>query len=193
MRHLFVALLALLCLTSLPAHAAPTQPTPSSMTTTRNPDYQPDLVSFGVGYLDFDKSEPKTRSSDYRFEYRFGYSFIGGKELGFHPFLAFETTSRDMLYGLGGFTMDWNFTKHGIFTWSEGAGYLDSGKQRSLGGTLQFRSMAELGYRFDNDMRVTAEFSHISDAKLTRWNPGAEIIGLYVHVPTRTLLGGLNP
>jgi lipid A 3-O-deacylase len=190
MRSLFAALLALFLFASLSAQAAPASygsaPAAAAAGT-------PDLISFGVGYMDFDKSERKTHSSDYRFEYRFGYTFLGGDEVGFHPVLGFEMSSRDLLYGLGGFAMDWNFAEHGIFTWSEGAGYLDSGKQRSLGGTLQFRSMAELGYRFDNDMRLTAEFSHISDAKLTRINPGAEIIGVYLHLPTNYLFGGLNP
>ena len=58
-----------------------------------------------------------------------------------------------------------------------------------MGGTMQFRSQAEIGYRFDNNMRLTTEFSHISDAKTTRLNPGAEIIGLYLHVPTLVLFG----
>ena len=52
--------------------------------------------------------------------------------------------------------------------------------------------MAEIGYRFDNDMRITAEFSHISDANLTRVNPGAEIVGMYVHVPVFYMLGLTN-
>lgn len=197
MRRLIVSLLALALVTSTAAQAdnyygmhknTPTAPayapTPSMM-----PKKDSDLISFEVGYLDFDKTEPKTNAADFRFEYRFGYTFIGGHELGFHPFLGFETTSRNMLFGLGGFAMDWNFAPHGIFTWTEGAGYLDAGDQRSLGGTFQFRSGIEAGYRFDNDMRVTAQFSHISDAKLTRVNPGAEIIGMYLHVPTSYMFG----
>ena len=155
------------------------------------PEYPktPDLISIGGAWMDFDKTEKFTNSADYRFEYRFGYSFIGGDELGFHPFLAYETTSRSVEYGLGGFAMDWNFLGHGIFTWSEGMGYLDSGDHRSFGGTFQFRSQAEVGYRFDNNMRLTAEFSHISNAKLTRVTPGAEIAGIYLHIPTTMLFG----
>jgi hypothetical protein len=185
MRRLFVAVLALALCASLPTRAAPSG--------------QPDLISLGGGYLDFDKSEPNKRSADFRLEYRFGLSllpllsssFAGGDQaLQFHPFLGYETTSRAMQYGLSGFAMDWNFLRHGVFTWSEGVGYLDSGNMTTMGGTLQFRSQAEIGYRFDNNLRVTAEFSHISDAKLTRINPGAEILGVYVHVPVSSLIGG---
>ena len=185
MHRFLIALLAVFLTASASAQAA-SAPSPTYATTTPK---QSDLISFGAGWFDFDKSEPKTHSTDMRFEYRFGYSFLHGEEWGFHPFLGFETTTRNLYYGLGGFAMDWNFTKHGIFTWTEGMGYLDSGKQRSLGGTFQFRSGVEAGYRFDNDMRITAEFSHISNAKLTHWNPGAEIIGLYFHVPTSYMFG----
>jgi lipid A 3-O-deacylase len=181
----FVAVLALALLASVPAHAAASS--------------QPDLISLGGGYMNFDKDEPKRQSADFRLEYRFGVSllplisssFAGGDQaLQFHPFLGYETTTRNMQYGLGGLSMDWEFSKHGIFTWNEGVGYLDSGDMASMGGTLQFRSQAEIGYRFDNDMRITAQFSHISNAKLTRVNPGAEILGVYFHVPVRMLIGG---
>lgn len=185
MRRFRVALLAILLLASASAQAAPSAPMPAQPSANK----QSDLISFGIGYMNFDKSEPKTNSADFRFEYRFGYSFLHGEEWGFHPFLGFETTSRNLLYGLGGFSLDWMFCKHGIATWNEGLGYLSAGDQRSMGGTFQFRSQAEIGYRFDNDMRVTAQFSHISNAKLTRVNPGAEIIGMYLHVPTSTMFG----
>ena len=190
MRRLYAAALAVLLGASTPVLAAAPSGVPVASSN------QPDLVSFGGAYFDPDKGEPKTHAADFRLEYRFGVSLLpllfgGGQDdaLQFHPFLGFETTSRNLLYGLGGFTMDWVFARHGVFTWSEGAGYLDSGDQRSLGGTFQFRSMAELGYRFDNDVRLTTEISHISDAKLTRWNPGAEIVGMYVHVPTSLMFG----
>jgi hypothetical protein len=159
---------------------------------------QHDLISLGAGYMDFDKTEKFTKSTDFRLEYRFGFSilpwisssFAGGRqEITFHPFLGVEATSRNLIYGLGGFSMDWDFSDHGIFTWNEGIGYLDSGDHRSLGNTMEFRSQAEIGYRFDDDTRITAQFSHISNAKTTRVNPGAEIIGMYVHVPVNEILG----
>lgn len=183
MRFLAV-LLGLLFSLSVSANAA--VPAPSI---NQSAPGQPDLISFGLGYSGFDKTEAHTHAMDYRLEYRFGYAFLGGQEWGFHPTLGAEIMSDNLIYGNGGFAFDWNFTQHGIFTWTETIGYLDSGDHRSLGGTFQFRSGAEAGYRFDNNMRITAEFSHISDAKLTRINPGAEIIGIYVHVPTMVLFG----
>lgn len=191
MRLLLPSVLALVLAFTGAAQAAHVKnaPAASPADSSYGGSYQPDLVSFGVGYMNFDKTEPKTNSADFRLEYRFGYTFIGGNEVGFHPTLGYEMTSRNLQYYNGGFAMDWNFHPHGVFTWSEAMGYLSSGDQRSMGGTFQFRSQAEIGYRFDNNMRVSAEFSHISNAKLTHVNPGAEIIGMYVHVPTAIMFG----
>ena len=182
MRRLFAAVLALALCAPYAAHAD---------------DQSSDLISFGAGFMDFDKSEPKRQSTDLRLEYRFGESllpllstsFSTKDDAQFHPFLGYEVTSRNAEYGVGGFVMDWDFCQHGIFSWSEGLGYFAHGDMSTLGSTFQFRSQAEIGYRFDNNMRLTTEFSHISDAKTTRYNPGAEILGMYLHVPTSVLFG----
>jgi len=194
MRRFRLAVLALAAvMAALPAHAA----NKAAMAPVSAPVGQPDLISFSSGYFDFDKSEPKTNSADFRLEYRFGVSLLPKLSSYFsesdaaqlRPFLGFETTSRNLQFEHGGFNLDWNFAPHGIFTWQEAIGYLNSGDQRGLGGTMQFRSQAEAGYRFDNDMRLTAAFSHISNAKTTRFNPGAEILGVYFHVPTQAIFG----
>ncbi len=162
------------------------------------PINQPDLVSFGLGYNDFDKSEHHKRAADIRFEYEWGLSLLPlidsslkswDSDVQFHPFLGTETTTRAAQYGLGGFDMDWYLSKHYVFTWSEGAGFYYRGNAARMGSFFQFRSQAEFGYRFDNDVRITGEFSHISDAKITCINPGAEILGIYLRVPTDMIFG----
>ena len=163
-----------------------------------NPIVQPNLVAFGLGYYDFDKDAHNKRSADMRMEYRWGTSLLPmlssyfkswDSSVQFHPFAGFETISRGSLYGLGGFDMDWFISRHWLFNWSEGAGIYYRGNGPRMGSFLQFRSQAELGWRFDNAMRLTAQFSHISDAKITRWNPGAEILGVYLQVPTAMIFG----
>lgn len=162
----------------------------------QQPPGQPDLVSFGVSYVDFDKddnNDPRTKSVDFRLEYRWGYSLLSAQNswlnFGIHPLAGVEASTRAQLYGLGGFGFDFLFWKHLVFTQSEAAGLFDSGDARRLGSFIEFRSQAELGWRFDNDMRVTAQLSHISNAGLTRQNPGEEIAGVYLHVPTGMLFG----
>jgi len=49
--------------------------------------------------------------------------------------------------------------------------------------------MLELGYRFENDIRVSVGYSHISNANLTELNPGVDIIETYLHFPVGMLIG----
>ena len=157
-----------------------------------NAPNQPDLVSFGAGFLDFDKFEARKRSADMRLEYRWGLSMLPlispyfkswDQYVQFHPYIGAEGTSRGAFYGSGGWAMDTYIGRHGIFTWSEGVGYYEPGNMQTLSSFVEFRSQLEAGYRFDDEMRLTAEISHISNAGLTRRNPGAEILGVYLHVP----------
>lgn len=153
---------------------------------------QPDLLSFGLGYMDFDKSESHKQSADFRAEYRWGMSLLPkvstwfnswDKYVQLHPYVGGEVTSLGALYGLGGLAFDGYIGRHVIFTWSEGVGFFYPGNMAPMGSFVEFRSQAELGWRFHNEMRITAQISHISNAGITRRNPGAEIAGVYFHIP----------
>ncbi len=162
------------------------------------PVNQPDLISFGGGYMDFDKSEAHKQSGDFRGEYRWGLSILSkispyfnnwDKYVQFHPYAGVEATTLGAFYGSGGWAMDGYIGRHGIFTWSEGVGFYNAGDMTTLGSIIEFRSQAELGYRFDNEMRLTGQISHISNAGITKKNPGAEIVGVYFHVPVGSFVG----
>ena len=139
------------------------------------PAKQPDLVSFGGGYMDFDKSESHKQAAELRLDYRWGMSLLPmvspwfkswDQYVQFHPYAgASKVTSLGMLYGNGGWAMDGYIGRHGIFTWSEGVGLYEAGNMTTLGSVIEFRSMAELGYRFDNEMRLTGQISHISNRR----------------------------
>jgi hypothetical protein len=177
MRRLFATVLASVLLLSAGARAAETH----------------DLISFGYGYMNFDKSDERRQASDYRIEYRSGIAWQVSEQVGFHPAAVFEFTGHGMDFTGAGWAMDYDFLDHWLFTWSEDVGYLQHGNMHTMGGVLQFRSMGEVGYRFDNGIRLTAEASHISDANLTKINPGAEIVGGYVHVPIVDIIGAVTP
>jgi hypothetical protein len=196
----FLVLLAAFAFSVTRADAAGNMIAPSSQAAA--PSYastvQPDLISFGVGYMDFDKSEIHKKSADFRAEYRWGLSLLDlitpyfrtwDPYIQFHPYAGVETTSRGALYGSGGWSMDGYIYRHYIVTWTEGVGFYEPGDMKSLNSFIQFRSMLEAGYRFDNEMRLTAEISHISDAGISKHNPGAEIVGAYLHVPVGALFG----
>lgn len=157
---------------------------------------QPDLISIGSGYVDFDKNEsndPKTHAVDFRGEYRWGSVLWQTNnnvfDFGIRPIAGAEATSRAQLYGFGGLAFDFLFWKHFVLTPSEAAGLYDNGNARPLGSFVEFRSQIEAGWRFDNNMRLTAYLSHTSNAGLTRQNPGMEIAGFYLHVPVNCLFG----
>ena len=206
LRHSFLAAVAVLTVglvsASFSAEAATATRTTQTQTTYAQPAQvsfkQPDLVSFSAGYFDFDKDEAHRQAADFRGEYRWGISLLPlissyfnswDPYVQFHPFAGVETTTLGQLYGLGGWAMDGYIGRHGIFTWSEGVGLYYPGNAVRLGSFVEFRSQAELGWRFDNEMRLTGQISHISNAGLTQRNPGAEIVGVYFHVPVAVFAG----
>jgi hypothetical protein len=154
---------------------------------------EPDLISFGATYVDFDKSEPRTHSEDFRLEYRFGTPLLPAQnswlDFGINPLAGVEFSTRSQLYGFGGLAFDFLFWKHLVLTESEAVGLFDSGDAKPLGSVIEFRSQLECGWRFDNDVRLTAVVGHISNAGLTHRNPGEEMAGGYLHVPVGMIFG----
>ena len=139
----------------------------------------PDLISLGIGQYDQDLIDldflflngtngAEDRALDYRLEYRFGKSLIGWTEpyAKIKPFVGFEGTSKGAGYGLAGILAD-----------------------IPIGPLVEFRSMLELGYKFENDIRLSVGYSHISNANLTELNPGVDIVVAYLHFPVGMLTG----
>ncbi len=88
---------------SLPSYKG----TPDTSTETQT-FKQPNLVSFGIAYSDFDKSETHRQSADFRGEYRWGMSLLPmispwfkqfDNYVQFHPFAGVELGSLGQLYG----------------------------------------------------------------------------------------------
>ena len=48
---------------------------------------------------------------------------------------------------------------------------------------LEFRTSAELAYRFDNNNRIGVAITHLSNANIYNQNPGTETITLNYSVP----------
>lgn len=150
----------------------------------------PDLISFGVGYFDVLRPDSKRDAADFRLEYRFGNLLTPGWSdwLAIRPWIGGEITTQRSAYGAGGLIFD---IPLGAFTLSPGigAGYYSMGNGKDLGSAIEFRSTAELSYRFENNSRIALSFGHISNAGIGDLNPGAEIVTLYFHFPSRWLFG----
>jgi hypothetical protein len=161
----------------------------------------PDLISFGGSYEGFDKfnnkysqdGEAHTRATNAIMEYRWGYALWethnDWSDFGIHPIAGGEVSSHKQLYGFGGFAFDWLVWKHLVLTESEAVGLFSSGNAKPLGSFIEFRSQMELGWRFNDDIRMTALIAHISNAGLTQRNPGEEMLGGYIHIPVHMLFG----
>jgi len=101
----------------------------------------------------------------------------------FKPIVGAEVTSDGAAYGYGGVGVDIYFGDHVVLTPSFAAGAFERGNGKKLGSWVEFKSAAEVAYRFDNSTRLGVEFDHISNAGLTKYNPGVESLLLVYAIP----------
>lgn len=153
----------------------------------------PDTLTFGGGWFEevFEAASLR-RDADFRLEHRWGLSLLSAADesltsldpyFQIRPFAGVETTMRQAFYGFGGVLFDILVGPHIVLTPSLAVGIYTQGNDKRLGSPLEFRSTAEAGWRFDNGFRLTAYVSHMSNAELTKVNPGAEMAGAYIHIP----------
>ncbi len=147
-----------------------------------------DTFTVGTGWFDYYEQHPAYGSdADIRFEYRSGFSMLSSKTLDpyfqIHPFGGLEMTPRMNLYAFGGLILDFYVGEHLVLSPNFAVGYYSQGGGKDLGSCLEFRSTAEVGWRFGDGWRISAYTSHISNANITRKNAGAETIGGYIHIP----------
>ena len=120
-------------------------------------------------------------STAYNFEY-----FSKKKAFGFiKPFIGFLGTDESAYYTYFGLSSDLYFfdCKCILLSPSLAVGAYEDGDQIRLGSTIEFRSGADISYRFRNNVRVGVGIFHISNAGLGYRNPGSEQIILKYHIP----------
>ena len=140
----------------------------------------PAVLSGGVGWYDFAQGDDE--AVDFRLEYRHGQDFLWLK-----PWGGVEVTTDGSVWGGIGVLMDITFFDNIVLTGSVAPGLWSKGSGKDLDYVVEFRSQVELGYQFDNKSRISAAFSHISNAGLGDDNPGTEILNLYYHIPLDVL------
>lgn len=133
-----------------------------------------DRLSVGIGYFDiFDDDD----AVDFRVEYRPGTSLFWELK----PWIGAEVTGDGAVFGGAGFLYDFHMGNQWVLTPSIGAGFYSDGDGRDMD-TVQFRSQIELGYQFDNTSRLSAALGTFSG--------GAEVLGLYYHMPMDWIVQG---
>jgi len=99
------------------------------------------------------------------------------------PFVGVMGTGKGAFYGYGGFGFDVNFAQRWVVTPTAAVGYFTHGTGIDLGAHCEFRTGAELDYRFDNLTRLGVGFYHISNAGIGKENPGVELATVVLTVP----------
>jgi lipid A 3-O-deacylase len=156
---------------ALPAAAQVTLGTPATD--------QPRL-EFGAGAFDITPSPHKDSetAAEFRGEYHFGDVVWA-----ISPFIGLSGTSDGAFYGYGGFGVDIDFGPNVILTPNGAAGYFARGSGTNLGSWWEFRTGAELAWRFADQTRIGVDVNHTSNAGLTRRNPGEQSIVLTYSIP----------
>lgn len=106
------------------------------------------------------------------------------KELkwGLHPLAGLLATGGGELYGYGGIGWDVSYGRL-FFNPTLGIGLLHQGSGKDLGGAVELRSQATLGYRLPDGYAMGISYSHISNGRLYSRNPGTETLTLRYTIP----------
>ena len=152
--------------------------------------YDQTVINPGFLFLRVSPNDRHNAAADFRAEYRFGKSLVTAMEpyAKLKPWVGAEATSSGAVYGVGGILVDVPLGPI-VFTPSFGVGLYSGGSGKNLGSPVEFRSMVELGYQFDNQSRFSLGYSHISNAGITTTNPGSNILSVYYHVPVTWIFG----
>lgn len=167
---------ALLVLAAIAAPPAASQVTFGSPT-------DPARLAIGAGAFDITPSSSHKDShtaGEFRGEYRFpDMAWI------LAPFVGASVTTDGAAYGYFGFGFDVNFGPSVVLTPNAAAGYFERGSGTNLGSWWEFRTGAELAWRFADQSRLGVAANHTSNAGLTKRNPGEQSVLLMYSIPLR--------
>lgn len=149
----------------------------------------PDYLVFGAGATDIIRQE--RTAGDLRFEYRSGLSLLPFFEqyVQVKPWIGGELATRGSAWGGGGILLDIPIAGGFVVSPSFGVGAYGRSHGKNLGSVVEFRSQFEAGYMFQDGTRITAAFSHTSNAGITRHNPGTEAVTINYALPIGSLFG----
>ena len=137
-----------------------------------------DYLVFSAGSYDVLRQDERTLEG--RAEYRKDIDFF------IKPLFGGLISGKRAVYGyIGAYHA---FYWHNFFlTPSFAVGLYNRGNGKDLNYPIEFKSQIELGYEFHNHYRLSAGFSHLSNASLShtrnKSNPGAESAFISLHIP----------
>ncbi len=143
----------------------------------------PPRLALGAGAFDITPStshKDSRTAGEFRGEYRFGDTVWI-----LAPFVGASVTTDGAAYGYFGVGVDVNFGPDWVLTPNAAAGVFTRGSGTNLGSWWEFRTGAELAYRFVDQTRLGVAAHHTSNAGLTRRNPGEQSVLLMYSIPMR--------
>lgn len=136
----------------------------------------PDYLVFGAGAYEIERPR---HEAQLRAEYRFAASWYYIK-----PMLGMLVTNEKTVIPYAGFRVDLYLARHWVLTPNAAFAAFYRGNGINLGSrALEFKTGLELDYRFDDHSRLGVAFDHVSNAGLTKTNPGANSAVLYYAIP----------
>tara|TARA_E500000178_G_scaffold315260_1_gene334121 strand:+ start:221 stop:802 length:582 start_codon:yes stop_codon:yes gene_type:complete len=141
-------------------------------------------LSLGGGIYNFMKhgSDDFNQSS-----IAYNVELFSGKKISnfIRPFIGFLGTDESAYYAYFGLSTDLYFLdcKCFLLTPSLAVGAYEDGDQIRMGNTIEFRSGADIMYRFKNNVRVGFGVFHISNAGIGYRNPGSEQVIFKYQIP----------
>jgi lipid A 3-O-deacylase len=150
---------------------------------TPQPDKNRGYLVGGGGY--FDAVQRENSAGEFRFEIQAPFQVWK-----FKPIIGMFGTTDKAVAGYFGLQHDLNLTDNLVLSVNTGPAFYASGDGKNLGSWALLRSGLEISYRFDNAMRLSGTFHHMSHGKLfSDRNPGEEDAAITFSVPFDSLFG----
>lgn len=140
----------------------------------------PQRLALGAGAFNITPSNhaDSTTQGLFRGEYHFGdLLWI------ISPMAGLEVSTKGSTYLYGGFGFDVNFGPNWVLTPNGAVGWYQRGSGTNLGSATEFRTGAELDYKFADDSRFGVSIHHISNAGIGKYNPGEQEIMVVYQIP----------
>lgn len=143
-------------------------------------EIDPSLLTVSAGVFDVTRKNP---TALIQLEYRFDRNIYKRSFATIRPLVGAMATVTGAGYFFGGLLFDFQLTPQffGTLTFSPGIYLHGSGK--NLGSWMEFRSSAEVAYRFKSGARTGVQFYHLSNGSFSSKNPGSECLAVFYGFP----------
>ena len=148
------------------------------------------MISLGVGGTDILNQQARA-AADFRLEYRSGLSLLPFFEDYFKvkPWAGVETTSRQSIWGGAGILLDIPLGQHWVLTPNIGSAPMAAATARTWAPCSRSAPPSRAATCSTTAARLVASFGHMSNAGVTKHNPGTESGVISFQIPLSSLVG----